>query len=176
MRNGCARHVDTLTNIHEASSPAPWKVADAPADYIDGMLKAIVGFELPIVRLEGKWKVSQNRPAADREGVVQALDALDTPRSCAMARLVERRVRVPPLLDQGRESGDVLEQVNDGRKSKENAEHQQRERRCADSAYRNGSPSQLLLQKKPRREPHQNRKLSIRRKAGPSVDRSSGCS
>jgi len=53
--------VSALTDHHEAGRAQPWKVADAPADYIDGMLKAIVGFALPIQRLEGKRKLSQNR-------------------------------------------------------------------------------------------------------------------
>jgi transcriptional regulator len=53
--------VSTLTDRHEAGRAQPWKVADAPADYIDGMLKAIVGFAIPIDRLEGKRKLSQNR-------------------------------------------------------------------------------------------------------------------
>jgi transcriptional regulator len=84
-------HVTALTNVHEAGSPVPWKVDDAPGDYMELMLKAIVGIEIPIARLEGKAKVSQNREARDREGVVKALDSLDTPGACAMARLVERR-------------------------------------------------------------------------------------
>ena len=49
-------------------------MTDAPADFIDGMLKGIVGFALPITRLEGKWKMSQNRPAADRAGVIDGLE------------------------------------------------------------------------------------------------------
>jgi transcriptional regulator len=61
--------VTRLTNRHESERKQPWAVTDAPADYIDGMLKAIVGFALPITRLEGKWKLSQNRNAADIAGV-----------------------------------------------------------------------------------------------------------
>ncbi len=58
------------------SSPrdAPWAVTDAPADFIDVMLKGIVGFVIPITRLEGKWKMSQNRPAEDRAGVLAGLN------------------------------------------------------------------------------------------------------
>ena len=67
--------VTRLTERQEARLAEPWAVSDAPADYIEGMLRGIVGFALPIVRLEGKWKMSQNRPAADREGVVAGLDA-----------------------------------------------------------------------------------------------------
>ena len=65
--------VTRLTDTHEAGRPTPWAVSDAPADYVQGMLKAIVGFSLTITRLEGKWKMSQNRPAADRVGVVEGL-------------------------------------------------------------------------------------------------------
>jgi transcriptional regulator len=50
-------------------------VTDAPSDFIDGMLKGIVGFAIPITRLEGKWKMSQNRPAEDRAGVISGLEA-----------------------------------------------------------------------------------------------------
>ena len=62
-----------LTNEHEASRQAPWKVDDAPPPYIEKMLSLIVGFEFSIVTLTGKWKLSQNHPAANRQGVVQGL-------------------------------------------------------------------------------------------------------
>ncbi len=65
--------VTRLTDFHEQGRAEPWKVTDAPADYIAGMLKAIVGFELTIARLEGKWKMSQNRPAGDHAGIVEGL-------------------------------------------------------------------------------------------------------
>ena len=67
------RLVGELTARHEGPRAAPWKVDDAPPDYIDTMLRAIVGIEIPLESLQGKWKVSQNRPAADRAGVVQGL-------------------------------------------------------------------------------------------------------
>ena len=67
--------VTRLTRKHEASRAAPWAVSDAPADFTQGMLKGIVGFAIPIARLEGKWKMSQNRPAEDRAGVVAGLTA-----------------------------------------------------------------------------------------------------
>ena len=67
--------VTRLTEQQEAARAEPWAVSDAPANYIEGMLKGIVGFALPIARLEGKWKMSQNRPAADRAGVVGGLAA-----------------------------------------------------------------------------------------------------
>jgi transcriptional regulator len=68
--------VTELTKRHEASFPAPWKVTDAPAVYIDSQLKAIVGFEFNIVRLEGKQKFNQNRSLEDRLGVIEGLRAL----------------------------------------------------------------------------------------------------
>ncbi|HXA22125.1 MAG TPA: FMN-binding negative transcriptional regulator [Acetobacteraceae bacterium] len=67
--------VTRLTEREELARAEPWAVTDAPADFIDGMLKGIVGFALPIARLEGKWKMSQNRPAQDRAGVVAGLEA-----------------------------------------------------------------------------------------------------
>ena len=65
--------VTALTERHESPRAAPWAVADAPSDYIDGMLRAIVGFRLSITRLEGKWKLNQNRGAEDRASVVAGL-------------------------------------------------------------------------------------------------------
>jgi transcriptional regulator len=67
--------VTRLTERFEAPRTEPWAVTDAPADFIDGMLRGIVGFALPITRLEGKWKMSQNRPAEDRAGVITGLEA-----------------------------------------------------------------------------------------------------
>jgi transcriptional regulator len=72
------RLVEQLTDRHEGelgqrTRGAPWQVSDAPASYIDRMLKAIVGVEISITRLEGKWKMSQNRVAEDRAGVVAGL-------------------------------------------------------------------------------------------------------
>jgi transcriptional regulator len=80
--------VSALTDRHEAGRDQPWKVADAPADYIDGMLKAIVGFALPIQRLEGKRKLSQNRNAADIAGVRQGLAASPDAHDRALAQLM----------------------------------------------------------------------------------------
>jgi transcriptional regulator len=64
-----------LTARHEATQPKPWTLADAPEDYLQPMMRAIVGIEIPVARLVGKVKASQNRSAADREGVAQALGA-----------------------------------------------------------------------------------------------------
>jgi transcriptional regulator len=65
--------VTRLTNRYEAGRATPWAVSDAPEDFVKGMLNGIIGFELTITRLEGKRKMSQNRPAADRAGVVAGL-------------------------------------------------------------------------------------------------------
>ena len=65
--------VSRLTDRHEAGRPAPWAASDAPADFLETMLGAIVGIEITLSSLVGKWKVSQNRSAADRAGVVEGL-------------------------------------------------------------------------------------------------------
>jgi transcriptional regulator len=65
--------VTRLTDRHEQGRPQPWKVSDAPADHVDALLGQIVGAELTITRLEGKWKASQNRNLADRRGVAEGL-------------------------------------------------------------------------------------------------------
>ena len=82
--------VSALTDRHENGRAQPWKVSDAPADYIDGMLKAIVGFALPIQRLEGKRKLSQNRSAADIAGVREGLAASVDVRDQTLARFIPK--------------------------------------------------------------------------------------
>jgi transcriptional regulator len=67
--------VSRLTDHKETPRAEPWAVTDAPARFIEGQLKGIVGFALPIARLQGKWKMSQNRPPEDRAGVVAGLQA-----------------------------------------------------------------------------------------------------
>ena len=64
------RQIEDLTASRENLRPAPWKVDDAPSDFIAAQMRAIVGVEIPIGRIEGKWKMSQNRPEGDREGVI----------------------------------------------------------------------------------------------------------
>jgi len=66
--------VTRLTERHEGGRAAPWHVTDAPPDYIDAMLKAIGGIEIEVTRVEGKFKLSQNRSAEDRTGVVLGLE------------------------------------------------------------------------------------------------------
>ncbi|AFJ58608.1 MULTISPECIES: FMN-binding negative transcriptional regulator [Pseudomonas] len=84
--------VTALTDRHESGRAQPWRVSDAPADYIDGMLKAIVGFALPIKRLVGKRKLSQNRSAADMAGVRDGLAASADVRDQTLARFIPQGV------------------------------------------------------------------------------------
>lgn len=77
-----------LTQTHEALRSMPWKVDDAPAPYIDKMLSLIVGFEFSIATLSGKWKMSQNRSPADREGVMRSLQNSDDADSHEMAAML----------------------------------------------------------------------------------------
>ena len=80
--------VGRLSAHHESSQAQPWSLADAPADYLDAMLRAIVGFELPIKRIAGKCKLSQNQPADNRAGVHDALAASSAPNEQEVARLM----------------------------------------------------------------------------------------
>jgi transcriptional regulator len=81
-------HVGALSAAHEAGRENPWTIGDAPAGYVDGLLRAIVGFELTVASLEGKWKLSQNRDAADRTGV---RDGLLHDGHEDLSRLMDRR-------------------------------------------------------------------------------------
>jgi transcriptional regulator len=80
--------IEALTRLREAGRAEPWAVGDAPEPFVGAMLRGIVGIEVPIGALAGKWKVSQNRPPGDREGVAGGLAAEGTE---AMARLVAER-------------------------------------------------------------------------------------
>jgi transcriptional regulator len=89
--------VERLVQRHEATQPQPWHVADAPAAFVEQQLAAIVGIEIPLTRLTGKWKVSQNRPAADRTGVAAGLAAAPAGSdAAAMAELVRTHAPRPP--------------------------------------------------------------------------------
>ena len=85
-RGWLADQIAALTTLLEANRKAPWSVSDAPAPFVEAQLKGIVGMEIPIANIEGKWKLSQNRPEADRQGVVEGLRAAGDE---AMAELVE---------------------------------------------------------------------------------------
>ncbi|HLW91216.1 MAG TPA: FMN-binding negative transcriptional regulator [Roseiarcus sp.] len=82
--------IEELTRTHEGLRPAPWAVSDAPADFIAMQIKSIVGVEIEIARLSGKWKASQNRPAADRAGVIEGLIAEGEPMALDMAEIVRK--------------------------------------------------------------------------------------
>jgi transcriptional regulator len=82
--------VTELTRRHESPRPEPWAVSDAPAEFIAAQLKGIIGFRLAIDRLEGKWKLSQNRPAADRRGVIEGLRREGGAREAAVAAQMDK--------------------------------------------------------------------------------------
>lgn len=85
--------ITALTARMEGRRPEPWAVSDAPEEFIRGQMKGIFGLEIPIARIEGKWKVSQNRPEADRRGVVEGLRG---DGAIAMAEIVAARGRLTP--------------------------------------------------------------------------------
>jgi transcriptional regulator len=80
-----------LSERHEARNPDPWQMQDLPETYLGGMMKGIVGLDIAVTRLEGKYKLSQNRPAADRPRVVAALEAQSDADARAVARLMRER-------------------------------------------------------------------------------------
>lgn len=82
-------HLDELTAHNETGFPSPWQLEDAPADFIGKMIGAVVGIEMVITRLLGKWKTSQNQPDGNRAGVVRGLRASGTSATAEMATLVE---------------------------------------------------------------------------------------
>jgi transcriptional regulator len=82
-------HLSALTDHQESGYRLPWKLADAPKNYIEAMCRAIIGIEIKLTRIEGKWKLSQNRSEDDRIGVINGLRALGDHASKRMADLVE---------------------------------------------------------------------------------------
>ena len=82
--------VEALTNRHEGGRPVSWKVSDAPIEYVDRMLRAIVGFEIVVERLEGKFKASQNRTERERAGAISGL-AMDGDPEDLIAQIVRPR-------------------------------------------------------------------------------------
>jgi transcriptional regulator len=83
--------LERLTVRHEASRPAPWQVNDAPRSYIEQLLAAIVGIEIPLARIEGKWKISQNRSENDQAAIAAGLGVSADPSSVALAALMRNR-------------------------------------------------------------------------------------
>jgi transcriptional regulator len=85
------RQISALTALRESARPEPWSVDDAPAPFVAAQIKGIVGIEIDISRIEGKWKVSQNRSEADRRGVSEGLRQAEDSASRDMADLVDAR-------------------------------------------------------------------------------------
>jgi transcriptional regulator len=81
--------IERLTNHHEAEKETPWKVSDAPENYINPLLNAIVGIEIPITKISGKWKVSQNQSHANRIGVIDGLRELKEENAETIAAVIE---------------------------------------------------------------------------------------
>lgn len=87
------RHVGELTAQQERDEQKPWALTDAPASYIDVMLRGIVGFRFAILRIEGKWKMSQNRDRQDRDGVAKGLGLRGRGDDLEMADFISRQLR-----------------------------------------------------------------------------------
>jgi transcriptional regulator len=87
------RQIAELTAAHEGGRAAPWAVDDAPEDFVAAMARQIVGLEIEIDDLRGKWKASQNRPAADRAGVIAGLTEDGDPDALAMAAIVREAMK-----------------------------------------------------------------------------------
>ena len=83
-----------LSDVHEAAQPQPWKVTDAPADYMNALLRGIVGIEVPVQRWVGKWKTSQNQPPENQHGVAQGLHQQGNDAARQMADWVMRGLPV----------------------------------------------------------------------------------
>jgi transcriptional regulator len=84
------RQIGALTHMQEASRAAPWAVTDAPAPFVEAQVRAIVGLEIEIAQIKGKWKVSQNRSAADRAGVIAGLLDEGDRAALEMAAMIPR--------------------------------------------------------------------------------------
>ena len=85
------RLVRRLSERHEAANPAPWRMHDLPERYLEGMLNGIVGLDIAVSRLEGKYKLSQNRPPGDRPRIIAALEARGDDDALGVARLMRER-------------------------------------------------------------------------------------
>lgn len=86
-----ARHLEQLVATHEAARPPSWSIRDAPADYIERQMRAIVGVEVAIGRIEGKWKMSQNRPMQDVAAVIENLQKSQVVKDRAVGEIVAAR-------------------------------------------------------------------------------------
>lgn len=86
------KHLNELTNIHESEQILPWKVSDAPDGFIDQLVQTIVGIEIPINKIIGKWKLGQNRPQADKLGVIAGLQSTNDAEAMALASKLKKHV------------------------------------------------------------------------------------
>ena len=87
-RTWILNHICELSDTHEAFQEVPWKVSDAPKEFIDQMMLAIVGIEIPITSITGKWKASQNRSKEDQRGVITALKSQSGDDDLEMADII----------------------------------------------------------------------------------------
>ncbi len=86
------QHLNELTNIHESEQDQPWRVSDAPDDFIEKLAHAVVGIEIPISKLVGKFKLGQNRPEADQLGIIEGLAQSDNAQAGALADQLSKSV------------------------------------------------------------------------------------
>ncbi len=86
-------HLARLTDAKEAGQAEPWSIDDAPADFIQGLQRGIVGLTLRVARLEGVWKIAQHHPEPNRRGVIAGLAASDAAVDRAMAAVMQQAER-----------------------------------------------------------------------------------
>ena len=84
------RHVTALTGVHEAGRPEPWAPEDAPAEFVNALLRGIVGVRLTVREFDGRWKLNQNHPEANRLGVIEGLSASDRSGDGSIAEAMRR--------------------------------------------------------------------------------------
>jgi transcriptional regulator len=88
--------LEALTAHNEAAFQQPWRIADAPQDFAEKLIGAIVGIEIIITKLHGKWKVSQNQPERNRAGVIAGLESIGTNQALEMAELISQAAKDVP--------------------------------------------------------------------------------
>lgn len=81
--------MEALTREQEGGLPTPWAVSDAPEDFTEQLIRAVIGFEIVVTKLVGKWKVSQNQPVQNRKSVIEGLEGSQSEAGHAMASLVK---------------------------------------------------------------------------------------
>lgn len=87
--------IERLTTVHESNSDIPWSISDAPKSYIDKMLPAIVGIQVTVNSIVGQWKLSQNQPKVNQQGVVNGLSAIENTASISVADMVREQASPP---------------------------------------------------------------------------------